>query len=71
MTEMAQLECKVDEALRLLRSLVEEPKPHLTRVEFAEKAGISTKTVTRKITAGLIRTEKGGIPQSELRKFTS
>lgn len=71
MTELAQLECKVDEALRLLRSLIETPKPHLKRAEFAKLVNRHPNTITRWINEGAIRTEKKGIPRTELAKFTS
>ena len=62
--QLIRIEAKVD-------ALAGKPKPHLTRVEFAKLAKLSPRTVSRKIDAGLILTEKGRIPHSELRKFVS
>ncbi len=62
--QLARIEAKVD-------ALVEKPKAHLTRRDFAKLANLSPRTVSRKIDAGLILTVKGRIPHSELRKFVS
>jgi hypothetical protein len=61
---LARIEAKLD-------SLGAQPKPHLTQVKFAKLAGLSRTTVRAKIDANQIRTEKGRIPYSELRKFVS
>lgn len=69
--EIQQINAKLDEVIRRLDALATKPKPHLSRVEFAGAANLSVRTVQRKINRGLIRTEKGRIPFSELRKFVS
>jgi transcriptional antiterminator len=46
-------------------------RPHLTRSAFAEAAGISERTVYRRLAANRIRTEQGRIPASQLDKFQS
>lgn len=61
---LMRLESKVD-------ALTAKPKANLKRVEFAKLADMSPRTVSRKIDAGLIRTEKGRVPFTELRKFVS
>lgn len=68
MTELAQLSAKVDRVLQLLET---KPRGDLTRKQFAKEAGISAKTVARKIASREILTRKGRIPASELKKFTS
>lgn len=61
---LLRLEAKVD-------ALQGKPKASLTRVEFARAAHISARTVSRKIGLGLILTQKGRIPYSELAKWVS
>jgi hypothetical protein len=64
LAHLTRLERKVD-------ALSEKPKAGLTRVKFGKLAGMHPNTVARKISTGLIRTEKGRIPYSELSKWTS
>lgn len=68
---LATIERKQDEILRRLDAAIGKPKPHLTRMEFAKLSGLSRWTVSRKIEAFEIRTERGRIPYSELQKFAS
>lgn len=69
--KIAVIERTQKEILQRLEVLAGNPRAHLTRVQFAKLAGISRWTVRRKIEAFEIRTEKGRIPYSELRKFTT
>jgi hypothetical protein len=70
-TELAQVQAHLVRIEAKLDALSAKPKPNLTRVKFAELADMHPNTVGRKIKAGLIRTEKGLIPRSELAKFVS
>lgn len=61
---LARLEAKVD-------ALTNKPQPHLTQAAFAKRIGRHPNTVNRWVSSGLILTQKGRIPASELAKFTS
>ncbi len=69
--ELESLHRKVDEILRRLDVVAGKPKPHISRTEFAKVVKKHPNTVTRWIDLGRVRTEKGGIPRTELAKFTS
>lgn len=68
---LAILQAQLDRIEAKVDALTAKPKPHLTRIEFAELAGISRWTVYAYINSGRIRTEKGRIPRTELEKFVS
>lgn len=67
-----------DEILSLLRGIDRRLReieglrsPNLTIVAFAERAGVSAKTVSRRIAAGEVVKRNGRVPASELSKFLS
>jgi hypothetical protein len=67
-TDLKSLVTAVD---RKVEALSSKPKPHLSQVEFAKAVGKHPKTVSRWIALGRVRTEKRGIPHTELAKFVS
>lgn len=71
MSDLAQLISLVTDLHRKVDALTTQPKPHLSRTEFADAVKKHPNTVTRWITLGKVRTEKGRIPRSELQKFVS
>lgn len=74
MTEQAQTQGMLETILRKLACLEKALTPKrapLTITAFAKATGFSTKTISRRIAAGEIRTVNGRIPASELDKFNT
>lgn len=68
-TQLARIETQQADILRMLQG---KPAAHLTVRAFAKAIGRSESYVYRELlSTGRIRKERGRIPQTELRKFTS
>ncbi len=71
MNKEDQIIALLTEVLRRLDNLERPLEPAITRTAFAKRIGRSSRTITRWIEQGKIRTEKGLIPASEVRNFLS
>lgn len=71
MTDAGRIIAMLTEVLRRLDTLNTPLEAPLTRKAFGKRIGKSAHTISRWIRDRKVRTEKGMIPYSELRKFLS